>query len=155
MSIPRTAVLLTILCALFGCETAERVIRPQLSGFVYDAENGNPLRGCQVGETSTDAKGYFMLPLKTSQDESFEGTKPHPLVVSEFIIFQGYEMVRLYSFKPWGVSDRSRSWDVQPIFLRRLDGDEKSEAEPPWREVSVFGPISDAQMDYPSPHPDH
>ena len=155
MSIPRTAVLLTLLCALFGCETTERVIRPQLSGFVYDAENGNPLPGCQVGETRTDAKGYFMLPLKTSTDDSFEGTKPHPLVVSEFILCQGYEMVRLFSFKPWGVSGRSKSWEVQPIFLRRLDGDEKPEAEPPWREVPVFAPISAARRDYPSPHPDH
>ena len=155
MSISRTAVLLTLLCALFGCKTTERVIRPQLSGFVYDAENGNPLPGCQVGETRTDAKGYFMLPMKTSQDDSFEGTKPHPLVVSEFILCQGYEMVRLFSFKPWGVSGRSKSWEVQPIFLRRLDGDEKPEAEPPWREVPVFAPISAAQRDYPSPHPDH
>ncbi len=155
MSISRTAVLLTLLCALFGCKTTERVIRPQLSGFVYDARNGNPLPGCQVGETRTDAKGYFMLPLKTSTDDSFEGTKPHPLVVSEFILCQGYEMVRLFSFKPWGVSGRSKSWDVQPIFLRRLDGDEKPEAEPPWREVPVFAPISAARRDYPSPHPDH
>ncbi len=155
MSISRTAVLLTLLCALFGCKTTERVIRPQLSGFVYDARNGNPLPGCQVGETRTDAKGYFMLPLKTSTDDSFEGTKPHPLVVSEFILCQGYEMVRLFSFKPWGVSGRSKSWEVQPIFLRRLDGDEKPEAEPPWREVPVFAPISAARRDYPSPHPDH
>ncbi len=155
MSISRTAVLLTLLCALFGCETTERVIRPQLSGFVYDARNGNPLPGCQVGETRTDAKGYFMLPLKTSTDDSFEGTKPHPLVVSEFILCQGYEMVRLFSFKPWGVSGRSKSWEVQPIFLRKLDGDEKPEAEPPWREVPVFAPISAARRDYPSPHPDH
>ncbi len=155
MSISRTAVLLTLLCALFGCKTTERVIRPQLSGFVYDARNGNPLPGCQVGETRTDAKGYFMLPLKTSTDDSFEGTKPHPLVVSEFILCQGYEMVRLFSFKPWGVSGRSKSWEVQPIFLRKLDGDEKPEAEPPWREVPVFAPISAARRDYPSPHPDH
>jgi len=155
MSISRTAVLLTLLCALFGCKTTERVIRPQLSGFVYDARNGNPLPGCQVGETRTDAKGYFMLPLKTSTDDSFEGTKPHPLVVSEFILCQGYEMVRLFSFKPWGVSARSKSWEVQPIFLRRLNGDEKLEAEPPWREVPVFAPISAARRDYPSPHPDH
>ena len=157
MSIPRTAAFLAILSVLCGCLGTHRISRPELSGFVYDAETGKPLRGCKVGEASTDAKGYFRLPRKTSPKTSFEGSKPRPLVVSEFVIFQGYEMVRLYSFKPWGVSGLSSPWEVKPIFLRRLKSDEKPGANPPWREVSMLAPASSPRKirkDSPSPLPD-
>jgi len=154
MSIPRTAVFLAILSVLSGCVGTHRISRPELSGFVYDAETGKPLRGCKVGEASTDAKGYFRLPRKTSPKTSFEGSKPRPLVVSEFVIFQGYEMVRLYSFKPWGVSGLSSPWEVNPIFLRRLNSEEKKGTDLPWREVSVSEPLPTARRDSPSPLPD-
>ena len=154
MSIPRTAVFLAILSVLCGCVGTHRISRPELSGFVYDAETGKPLRGCKVGEASTDAKGYFRLPRKTSPKTSFEGSKPRPLVVSEFVIFQGYEMVRLYSFKPWGVSGLSSPWEVNPIFLRRLNSEEKKGTDLPWREVSVSEPLPTARRDSPSPLPD-
>ena len=154
MSIPRTAAFLAILSVLCGCVGTHRISRPELSGFVYDAETGKPLRGCKVGEASTDATGYFRLPRKTSPKTSFEGSKPRPLVVSEFVIFQGYEMVRLYSFKPWGVSGLSSPWEVNPIFLRRLNSEEKKGTDLPWREVSVSEPLPTARRDSPSPLPD-
>jgi hypothetical protein len=154
MSIPRTAAFLAILSVLCGCLGTHRISRPELSGFVYDAETGKPLRGCKVGEASTDAKGYFRLPRKTSPKTSFEGSKPRPLVVSEFVIFQGYEMVRLYSFKPWGVSGLSSPLEVNPIFLRRLNSEEKKGTDLPWREVSVSEPLPTARRDSPSPLPD-
>ena len=154
MSIPRTAAFLAILSVLCGCLGTHRISRPELSGFVYDAETGKPLRGCKVGEASTDAKGYFRLPRKTSPKTSFEGSKPRPLVVSEFVIFQGYEMVRLYSFKPWGASALSSPLEVNPIFLRRLNSEEKKGTDLPWREVSVSEPLPTARRDSPSPLPD-
>jgi hypothetical protein len=157
MSIPRTAVFLAILSALCGCGGTHRISRPELRGFVYDAETGKPLRGCQVGEVNTDAKGYFMLPRKTSPKTSFEGSNPPPLLISEFVIFQGYEMVRLYSFKPWGASALSSPLEMNPILLRKLDGEEKTGTGPPWREVSAFAPVSTARQgrkDLPSPFPD-
>jgi hypothetical protein len=139
---------------LCGCVGTHRISRPELSGFVYDAETGKPLRGCKVGEVSTDAKGYFRLPRKTSPKTSFEGSKPHPLLVSEFVVFQGYEMVRLFGLRPWGVSGLSSHREVKPIFLRKLDGDEKTGAGSPWREVSAFPPVSTTRQDFPSPLPD-
>ena len=142
MSFTQTAVFLVSLCMLWGCGATHRIIRPQMSGFVYDAETGNPLRGCQVGEVTTDAKGYFMLPLKTAPKTSFEGSKPHPLLISEFVILQGYEMVRLYSFKPWGVSGLSSPLEMNPILLRKLGAGEKTGADSPWREISAFAPFS-------------
>ena len=154
MSIPRTAAFLAILSVLCGCVGTHRISRPELSGFVYDAETGKPLRGCKVGEASTDAKGYFRLPRKTAPKTSFEGSKPHPLVVSEFVIFQGYEMVRLYSFKPWGVSGLSSPLEVNPIFLRRLNSEEKKGTDLPWREVSVSEPLPITPKDSRSPLPD-
>ena len=157
MSLPRTAMFLATLGMLWGCGGTHRIIRPELSGFVYDAETGHPLRGCQVGEVTTDAKGHFMLPRKTSPKTSHSGSNPPPLVISEFVIFQGYEMVRLYSFKPWGVSELSSPWEVEPILLRKLEGDEKPGAGPPWREVSAFAPASSPRKilkDSPSPLPD-
>ena len=156
MSFPRTAVFLATLGTLWGCGAAHRIIRPELNGFVYDAETGNPLRGCQVGEVNTDASGYFKLPLKTSPKPSFTGSKPAPLLISEFVVVQGYEMVRLYSFRPWGVSELSSPWEVKPILLRKLDGKEKTGAGPPWREVSGLAPISTVRKgrkDSPSPIP--
>ena len=145
MSFTQTAVFLASLCMLWGCGGTHRIIRPQMSGFVYDAETGNPLRGCQVGEVTTDAKGYFMLPLKTAPKKSFEGSKPHPLLISEFVVFQGYEMVRLYSFKTWGVSRASDPLEINPILLRKLGAGEKTGADSPWREVSPFAPVPKAQ----------
>ena len=157
MSFPRTAVFLATLVMLWGCVATHRIIRPELSGFVYDAETGNPLRGCQVGEVSTDASGYFMLPRKTSPKTSFAGGKAPPLLVSEFVVVPGYEMVRLFGLRPWGVSGLSSPWEVKPILLRKLDGEEKTGAGSPWREVSAFAPISTARKgrkDSPSSIPD-
>ena len=145
MSFTQTAVFLVSLCMLWGCGGTHRIIRPQMSGFVYDAETGNPLRGCQVGEVTTDAKGYFMLPLKTAPKTSFEGSNAHPLLISEFVVFQGYEMVRLYSFKTWGVSRASDPLEINPILLRKLGAGEKTGADSPWREVSPFAPVPKAQ----------
>jgi hypothetical protein len=156
MSFSRTAVFLATLGVLWGCGLVDRVTRPELSGFVYDAETGNPLRGCQVGEVRTDASGYFMLPRKTSPKTSFAGGKAPPLLVSEFVVVPGYEMIRLYSLRPWGVSGLSSHWEVKPIFLRKLDGEEKTGAGSPWRDVSAFAPISTARKgrkDSPSPIP--
>ena len=150
MSFPRTAVFLFALGALWGCGATSRIIRPELSGFVYDAEPGKPLRGCQVGETSTDERGYFMLPRKSYPKTSFSMGGNPPFLISEYVVFPGYEMVRLHSFRPWGVSRLSSHWELKPIFLRKLDGDDKTETDPPWRRVPVHLPALSARKDSPS-----
>jgi hypothetical protein len=157
MSLPRTAVFLATLGMLWGCGATHRIIRPQLSGFVYDGETGYPLRGCQVGEVTTDGKGYFMLPQKTSSKISYSGSVPYPILISEFVVFQGYEMVRLYSFKTWGVSRASDPLEIKPIYLWKLEDDKKIGSGSQWREISPFAPVSKTEKgkkDFRSPIPD-
>ena len=49
--------LVLVLSFLWGCGVSHRVSRPKLTGKVYDAGSGQPLKGCQVGEAVTSADG--------------------------------------------------------------------------------------------------
>lgn len=55
----KIAVILIFCCCLFsGC--ISRLSRPEITGTVLNYQN-NPVAGCKVGKTITDANGKFHL----------------------------------------------------------------------------------------------
>lgn len=144
MSFFQSALLLFGIVALSGCGQNHRITRPEISGFVYDAQSGNPLVRCQVGEVVTDELGYFNLPAEFSPVDSAQEDDPLPLLVSEFVVNPGYEMVRLFSVKPWGVPIFNGHWEAKPIYLRKTGQLESNATNIHWRDFSDFVPIRPA-----------
>ena len=123
-----------------GC-VVKRLGRPQLTGYVYDAETGLPLAGCSVGEVQTDADGYFELPRRCYREMTFVGREAPPLMVSELVEMTGYETVHITGFSTFGGSNCSDGSDleIEPIYLGRSVADGRgAEAESP-REVDLWG----------------
>ena len=126
----RGLVLCTILFLCSGC-LVKRLARPQIAGYVYDAETGQPLSGCSVGETTTDANGYFELPRRCSYELTWVGLEAPPLMLSEYVEMPGYEIVNLLYFAQFGGSSCSGTapWGIEPIRLSRQVGDFPRELE--------------------------
>ena len=130
--------LIIVLSFLWGCGVSHRVSRPKLTGKVYDAGSGQPLKGCQVGEAVTSADGSFELPQTSYREFVFGADSGAAMLVSEFVVLPGYEMVRIFSFTERGAPSPPSHWKVKPIFLRKVGEDGEEGTGSPWREVSSF-----------------
>ncbi|MGI9335345.1 MAG: hypothetical protein ACR2RL_19535, partial [Gammaproteobacteria bacterium] len=93
-----------------------------LTGYVYDAATKLPLEGCRVGETQTDATGYFELEERRYREVALVGMEAPPLLVRETVSKAGYEVFVIEGFNPYGGgSSKGTHWKIDPIYLQRAE----------------------------------
>ncbi|KAF2510612.1 hypothetical protein [Flavobacterium foetidum] len=83
-------------CLVSRCE------RPQIVGYIYDAESRLPLANCTVGETLSENDGHFTLNEKRYHQFTFFGFEAPSLVVNETIKKEGYESQNIQFMQPFG-----------------------------------------------------
>ncbi|WP_281233621.1 hypothetical protein [Flavobacterium gelatinilyticum] len=88
--------LLSLVIIVFICFTlqsclASRCERPQIVGYIYDADSKQPIENCKVGETVSRNNGYFSLDEKRYRQLTFFGFEAPPLSVNEKIEKEGYQ----------------------------------------------------------------
>ncbi len=98
-----------------------RLGRPILQGVVTDFD-GNPIENCSVGESTTNEYGKFNLTeIRYNQfllTEMFQMEAP-PLMVSEIISKEGYELKEIYAFNPRGGGvSKGAKWNLDTIRLK-------------------------------------
>ena len=79
-----------------------RCKRPQITGYIYDAETKQPIQNCTVGETLSQTNGYFSLAEKRYRQFTFFGFEAPTLAVNEAIKKEGYESQNIQFIQPFG-----------------------------------------------------
>lgn len=79
-----------------------RCKRPQITGYIYDAETKQPIENCKVGETVSQSNGYFSLVEKRHHQFTFFGFEAATLAVNEAIEKEGYESQNIQFMQPFG-----------------------------------------------------
>ena len=125
-----------ILNCLFFVSCISRLGRPILNGVITDF-NGNPIKDCSVGETSTDENGEFTLPEirynKFLLTEIFQMEAP-PLFISETIVKENYEPKKIYAFSTFGGGGRKGSkWNLDTIHLKKVNTEVLELRKSNWR----------------------
>jgi hypothetical protein len=102
-----------------GC-LVSRLERPRITGQVLDAETGLPLEGCRVGETTTDAGGYFELEEKRYRQFTWIGMEAPPVIIQEEVSKEGYETYHIDEFLLYGGGQgEGAHWALEPILLHK------------------------------------
>lgn len=104
---------------LSGC-LVSRTARPIIKGYVYDAETKTPLRGCMVGNTFTDNRGYYEMKEKRYLQFTTPGTEAPPVMLRERVIMEGYQPDSLFSLHLYGGGmPKGASWIMDTIFMKK------------------------------------
>ncbi|KAF2330837.1 hypothetical protein [Flavobacterium nitrogenifigens] len=83
-------------CLVSRCE------RPQITGYIYDAETKRSIENCKVGETFTQSNGYFSLKEKRYRQFTFFGFEAPTLAVNEAIEKENYQSKSIKFMQPFG-----------------------------------------------------
>lgn len=94
-------VLVLVSFALQSC-LVNRCKRPQITGYIYDAETKQPIENCTVGETLSKSNGYFSLDEKRYRQFTFFAFEAPTLSVNEVIKKEGYESQSIQFMQPFG-----------------------------------------------------
>lgn len=79
-----------------------RCKRPQITGYIYDADSKTPIENCKVGEVFSQANGYFSLNEKRYRQLTFFGFEAPILSVDESVIKENYESQNIQFIQPFG-----------------------------------------------------
>ena len=102
-----------------GC-IVKKVVRPKLTGYIYSFDSKQPLAGCKVGETYTNANGYYELAEIKTTDLTFPGMEAPPIFVHEIVSKKGYENDTIKEFNNrCGYSQVEMHWEIDTIFMKR------------------------------------
>ncbi|WP_286969363.1 hypothetical protein [Flavobacterium sp. UBA4854] len=97
-----------------------RCKRPQISGYIYDAETKQPIENCNVGETSSQANGYFLLAEKRYRQFTFFGFEAPTLAVNETIKKEGYEYQNIQFMQPFGGGMKKGAfYNADTIYIKK------------------------------------
>lgn len=96
--------ILLLILASFSLQSClvNRCQRPQITGYIYDAETKKPIQDCKVGETLSQSNGYFSLKEKRYRQFTFFGFEAPPLAVNEPIEKEGYKTENIQFIQPFG-----------------------------------------------------
>ncbi|KAF2080809.1 hypothetical protein [Flavobacterium sharifuzzamanii] len=83
-------------CLVSRCE------RPQITGYIYDAETKLPIVNCKVGEVLSQSNGYFSLKEKRYRQFTFFGFEAPTLAVNEVVEKENYESQNIQFMQPFG-----------------------------------------------------
>lgn len=79
-----------------------RCKRPQITGYIYDAETKRPIENCTVGEALSQSNGYFSLKEKRYHQFTFFGFEAPALAVNEPVKKEGYKPQNIQFIHPFG-----------------------------------------------------
>ncbi|WDF65579.1 hypothetical protein [Flavobacterium sp. KACC 22763] len=83
-------------CLVSRCE------RPQITGYIYDAETKLPIANCKVGEVLSQSNGYFSLKEKRYHQFTFLGFEAPTLAVNEIVEKENYVSQNIQFMQPFG-----------------------------------------------------
>ncbi|WP_294961851.1 hypothetical protein [uncultured Flavobacterium sp.] len=95
-------ILLTFVSFSLQSCLVNRCKRPQITGYIYDAETKQPIGNCTVGETLSLSNGYFSLKEKRYRQFTFFCFEAPTLSVNEPIQKEGYETESIRFMQPFG-----------------------------------------------------
>ncbi|KAF2338278.1 hypothetical protein [Flavobacterium tistrianum] len=93
--------LILVTLSLQSC-LVNRCKRPQITGYIYDAETKLPIENCKVGETLSQSNGYFSLKEKRYLQFTFFGFEAPTLAVNEVIEKENYKSQNIQFMQPFG-----------------------------------------------------
>ncbi|WP_242499278.1 hypothetical protein [Flavobacterium sp. 140616W15] len=115
-----TIITLIIVAFLFQSCLVSRCQRPQIMGYIYDEGTKTPIENCKVGESLTNAMGYFNLKEMRYSQFTFVGYEAPPLHVNETIYKEGYEKKFIDLHNPFGGGMRKGAvHKVDTIYLKK------------------------------------
>jgi hypothetical protein len=94
-------VLASISCSLQSC-LVSRCERPKITGYIYDSDSQTPIEKCRVGETFSNADGYFELDEKRYRQFTLYGFEAPILSVNEKVEKEGFESQNIQFITPHG-----------------------------------------------------
>ncbi|WP_264551029.1 hypothetical protein [Flavobacterium sp. N2038] len=115
--------ILFILLISFSLQSClvSRCKRPQIVGYVYDAESGQPIENCKVGEVLSQNNGYFSLTEKRYHQFTFFGYEAPPLSVFEVIEKEGYESQHIQLMNPFGGGAKKGALhNADTLYLKKI-----------------------------------
>ncbi|AWK05923.1 hypothetical protein HYN56_17505 [Flavobacterium crocinum] len=100
----KTCFAITLILVSFSFQSClvNRCKRPQITGYVYDAETKQPIENCKVGETLSNQNGYFSLNEKRYHQFTFFAFEAPTLSVNEPVNKEGYESQHIQFMQPFG-----------------------------------------------------
>lgn len=97
-----------------------RCKRPQIVGYVYDAETKKPIENCKVGETLSQSNGYFSLDEKRYHQFTFFGYEASTLAVNEAIQKEGYKSKSIQFIQPFGSGAKKGAFhNADTIYIKK------------------------------------
>lgn len=113
------AFLILISISLQSC-LVSRCERPQIVGYIYDAESKQPISNCKIGETLSENNGYFALNEKRYRQFTFFGFEAPPVLVNELIEKEGYESQSIQLMNRFGGGARKGALhNADTIYLKK------------------------------------
>ncbi|WP_159090618.1 hypothetical protein [Aquimarina aquimarini] len=114
----RVFFLIGIMLLMQSC-LVSRLSRPKLTGYIYAKDSKQPIEKCKVGESYTDAWGYYELSEKRYREITFIGNEAPPVFVQELIFKKGYVTDTIKAFNRYGGAARKNThWKIDTIFLK-------------------------------------
>ncbi|WP_433830543.1 hypothetical protein [Flavobacterium anhuiense] len=97
-----------------------RCKRPQITGYIYDAETKLPIENCKVGETLSQSNGYFSLEEKRYRQFTFFRFEAPNLAVNEAIDKEGYESQNIQFIQPFGGGMKKGAFHkIDTLYLKK------------------------------------
>lgn len=115
--------ILFILLISFSLQSClvSRCKRPQIVGYIYDADSGQPIENCKVGEVLSQNNGYFSLTEKRYHQFTFFGYEAPPLSVFEVIQKEGYESQHIQLMSLFGGGAKKGALhNADTLYLKRM-----------------------------------
>lgn len=100
----KTCFAITLILISFSFQSClvNRCKRPQITGYVYDAETKQPIENCKVGETVSQSNGSFLLKEKRYHQFTFFGFEAPTIAVNESVKKEGYQIQNIQFIIPHG-----------------------------------------------------
>ncbi|MBS7253943.1 hypothetical protein [Flavobacterium branchiicola] len=118
--------LLSIIIVLFisfslqSC-LVSRCKRPQIVGYIYDADSKMPIENCKVGEVLSQQNGYFLLTEKRYHQFTFFGYEAPPLSVFEVIEKEGYQSQQIQLMNTYGGGTKKGALhNADTLYLKKV-----------------------------------
>ncbi|KFF15155.1 hypothetical protein B0A62_16010 [Flavobacterium hydatis] len=119
----KCGIIITLIIVAFSFQSClvSRCQRPQIMGYIYDETTHTPIENCKVGESLTNAIGYFNLKEIRYSQFTFVGYEAPPLHVNEAIYKEGYEKKSIDLHNPFGGGMRKGAvHNADTIYLKKV-----------------------------------
>lgn len=98
-----------------------RCKRPQIVGYIYDADSKQPIQDCKVGEVFSQNNGYFSLDEKRYLQFTFWGFEAPALSVNETVEKECYKSQKIQFINKFGGGvKRGALHNVDTLFLKKI-----------------------------------